>query len=47
MTADDVQHVKVRFELEPDEDGWPPASSEGLWAVPVGEDRVRLDNSSR
>ena len=37
--------VKVRFHLEPDEDGWPPASSEGLWAEPLGGDRYRVDNT--
>jgi hypothetical protein len=37
--------VKVRFVLERDEDGWPPAESEGLWAVPVRGDLYRLDNT--
>lgn len=37
--------VRVRFELEPDEDGWPPVGSEGLWGVPLGDGLVRLDNS--
>lgn len=37
--------MKVRFELERNDDGWPPASSEGLWATPVDEDLVRLDNN--
>lgn len=37
--------VKVRFELPKDPDGWPPATSEGLWAVPVAPDIVRLDNT--
>jgi hypothetical protein len=40
-----VDHVKVRFELEQDETGWPPASSEGLWALPVGDDLFELDNN--
>jgi Domain of unknown function (DUF4265) len=39
------QFVKVVFELARDEDGWPPAASEGLWAVPVSPDVVRLDNT--
>jgi hypothetical protein len=39
------QSVKVIFELPQDEDGWPPAGSEGLWAVPVTPDVVRLDNT--
>jgi hypothetical protein len=31
--------VKVRFLLPREDDGWPPAESEGLWAEPLGEDR--------
>ncbi len=37
--------VKVRFELEPDEDGWPPVGGESLWAFPLGGNRYRLDNT--
>ncbi len=37
--------VKVRFRLEQDEDGYPPAGSEGLWAVPLGGDAYRIDNT--
>src|SRR5262249_1525433 len=37
--------VKVRFRLEQDEDGWPPAASEALWAEPLGGDAYRLDNT--
>jgi hypothetical protein len=40
-----VDHVKVRFHLEQDELGWPPAESEGLWALPRGEDLFELDNT--
>jgi hypothetical protein len=39
------QFVKVVFELPRDKDGWPPAASEGLWAIPVSPDVVRLDNT--
>jgi hypothetical protein len=39
------QFIKVIFELPQDDDGWPPAGSEGLWAVPVTPDVVRLDNT--
>lgn len=43
--ADDGDHVKVVFDLPRDEDGWPPASSERLWAVRLPDrDHVRLDN---
>jgi hypothetical protein len=39
--------VKVRFALERDEDGWPPAESEGLWAEnrSRASDLYRLDNT--
>ena len=30
--------------MEQDEDGYPPAGSERLWALHVGEGRYRLDN---
>lgn len=37
--------VKVRFALDRDDSGWPPAESEGLWAQPVGSQSFRLDNT--
>lgn len=37
--------VKVRFRIERDADGFPPADSEGLWAVPVGNGSYRIDNT--
>lgn len=37
--------VKIRFALDPDEDGWPPAESEGVWAVPLGGHLYRVDNT--
>lgn len=30
-----LDRVRIRFALDRDEDGWPPAESEGLWAVPL------------
>jgi hypothetical protein len=39
-----ADHVRVRFQLRQDDDGWPPVASEGLWAIPLGTDVVRLDN---
>lgn len=36
--------VKVFFELEPDEDGYPPCSCESLWAEKVGENSFKIDN---
>ncbi|MEV7972961.1 DUF4265 domain-containing protein [Cellulomonas sp. NPDC089187] len=40
-----MEHVTIRFALEPDEDGWPPVASEGIWAQPLGDGRYRLDNT--
>lgn len=37
--------VRVRFALERDQDGWPPAESEGLWAEPVEGGLYRIDNT--
>ncbi|WP_279933486.1 DUF4265 domain-containing protein [Streptomyces chengmaiensis] len=31
--------------MDIDEDGWPLASVESLWAVDLGDDTVRLDNT--
>ncbi|WP_346268054.1 DUF4265 domain-containing protein [Streptomyces sp. SID3915] len=45
MTDISDDHVKVRFRMEVDEDGWPPASIESLWAVKLGNGTVRLDNT--
>ena len=41
--ADD-NHVKVRFDLIQDADGYPPAKAEYLWALEVGVGRYRIDN---
>jgi len=37
-------HVKIIVPLEQDEDGYPPAGSERLWALHLGEGRYQLDN---
>jgi len=42
LTLDEL--VKVWFEL-PRDDHWPSVTSEGLWAVAVGAQAVRLDNT--
>jgi hypothetical protein len=36
--------VKVVVALEKDEDDYPPADYENLWAVPVGQGLFRIDN---
>ncbi|MFG2668399.1 hypothetical protein ACGFY6_29705 [Streptomyces sp. NPDC048387] len=41
MTNISDAHVKVHFWMEIDEDGWPPASVESLWAVDLGEPWAR------
>jgi hypothetical protein len=38
------RYVKILFELEQDEDGYPPASAETLWALEVGEGLFKVDN---
>ncbi|MEU5193624.1 DUF4265 domain-containing protein [Streptomyces scabiei] len=45
MTSINGDHVKVHFRIDVDEDGWPPASVESLWAVDLGDGTVRLDNT--
>ncbi len=41
----DENFVKIAFELQQDEDGYPPDKYETLWAVALGEDGLyRLDN---
>lgn len=37
--------VKIRFDLEVDEDGWPPFAAEWIWAKPLGGKLYNLDNS--
>jgi hypothetical protein len=39
------EFVKIQFALEADADGWPPAATEGLWAVPLGQDTFRVDKT--
>lgn len=39
-----MQHVKIRFPLEIDEDGYPPESVETLWALDIGGGRYKIDN---
>ncbi|MFJ3640827.1 DUF4265 domain-containing protein [Streptomyces sp. NPDC090108] len=45
MTNISDDHVKVHFRMDMDEDGWPPASVESLWAMDLGGGTVRLDNT--
>lgn len=45
MTNISDNHVKVHFWMAVDEDGWPPAGVESLWAVVLGDGTVRLDNT--
>ncbi|MFG2425518.1 DUF4265 domain-containing protein [Streptomyces sp. NPDC048448] len=45
MTSISGDHVRVHFRMDVDEEGWPPASVESLWAVGLGDGSVRLDNT--
>lgn len=38
---------KVIFELQPDEDGYPPVSFEGLWGTPLPNGNLTLDSGDR
>ena len=38
------RHVKIMFPLEQDEDGYPPATTESLWAIDVGAGLYQIDN---
>ena len=44
MNSPSERYVKLLFPLEQDEDGYPPAAAETLWAVREGEGLFRLDN---
>jgi len=37
-------HVKIRFDLDQDESGYPPVRIENLWAVPLGSGTFQIDN---
>lgn len=44
VDEDGNEWLRVVFKLEVDDDGWPPAGSERLWAVRVSDDTARLNN---
>ena len=39
-----TSHVRILFALVQDDQGYPPATSETLWALPIRGSRYRLDN---
>lgn len=39
-----MKHKKIIFQLEIDEDGYPPVAFEGIWAVPLPNGHMRIDN---
>lgn len=41
-TADESQHVKIEFRVQNETGGF---DVETMWAVPLGDDRYRLDNT--
>ncbi|MEV6491584.1 DUF4265 domain-containing protein, partial [Actinoplanes sp. NPDC051633] len=45
MTPDEpTERIKVYFGLERDDEGWPPADGEDLWAVLIGPRVARIDS---
>jgi hypothetical protein len=38
------ERIRVRFVLEQDDEGWPPAASEDIWAVPISPEVARVDS---
>lgn len=45
MASDTSENlVKIFFELQQDEDGYPPVTCESVWATPVAQDLYRLGN---
>lgn len=40
----DNTYRRIFFELEQDEDGYPPAATESVWAIPQGGDLYKIDN---
>jgi hypothetical protein len=44
MTMADENYKKINFELERDEDGYPPVGREGLWAYEVEQGLFCMDN---
>jgi hypothetical protein len=43
--TEDPSLTRIDFLLEPDADGYPPASVETIWAVDLGDGTYRLDNT--
>lgn len=39
-----MEHQKIVFRLEQDEDGYPPSAYERLWAVPLDNGNYQIDN---
>ncbi|GAA0211090.1 hypothetical protein GCM10009123_17930 [Kangiella japonica] len=40
-----MSHKKILFRLEQDEDGYPPVNYENLWALPLGNELYKIDNT--
>ncbi|MFI7548023.1 DUF4265 domain-containing protein [Actinoplanes sp. NPDC049599] len=39
-----TERIRIRFNLERDDEGWPPADSEYLWAVTLNSEVARVDS---
>lgn len=40
-----VNTISIGFDLEIEEDGWPPISTEILQGLPIGDNKVKIDNT--
>ena len=40
-----VKTINIGFDLEIEEDGWPPISTEILQGLPLGDDKAKIDNT--
>jgi hypothetical protein len=44
LSSSSAGKLKMLYRLEPDDDGYPPVSTEGLWVRPLDSGTVILDN---
>lgn len=44
MKENNIERVKISFRLRQDEDGYPPATTETVWAKKISENEYKIDN---
>ena len=44
MNENNFDRVKISFRLEKEENGFPPATTETVWAKRISEDQYKIDN---